>query len=62
MTTETVNQGLTIGNSGDPMRMLGRLKRLKESLPRAEGERKASLQAEIKTIEAQIAALKAALG
>lgn len=61
MADEVVNKGLTIGNPNDPLRIIGRLKRLKESLPRAEGDRKASMEAEIASLEAKVSELRAAL-
>lgn len=56
------NKGLTIGNPNDPLRIIGRLNRLKEALPRAQGERKASMEAEIARLEAKVAEIKEALG
>ena len=60
--SEQVNKGLTIGNPNDPLRIVGRLGRLKQSIERAEGDRKAELQAEIQRLEAHVAEIKAALG
>jgi len=61
MADETVNRGLTIGDSSDPMRMIARRKRLQQSLERAEGERAQLLQAEIDSLTERIDELKAAL-
>lgn len=58
---ETVNQGLTIGNASDPIRMIERRKRLLQSLERATGDRKVTLQAEIDAITENLDAIRAAL-
>jgi hypothetical protein len=59
--SEEVQKGLTIGNPNDPFRIVGRLSRLKQAVARAEGDRKAALEAEIASLEARVAALREAL-
>lgn len=53
--------GATINGPVTIERLLERKARLQQAVTRAEGERKASLEAEIAAIEAQFAELRAAL-
>lgn len=51
----------TLGSGPDIARLVGRRTRIKDALTRAEGERKTNLEAELATIEQQIADLRAQL-
>lgn len=54
-------KGLTIGNPNDPARIAGRIQRLRQSIERADGERKAEMQAELDGLLAKVEAIKASL-
>lgn len=56
-------QRATVGRAvaGDAVRLAARRARLRKALGRAEGERKAALQAELAAIESQFEAMRAAL-
>jgi hypothetical protein len=58
---DEVQKGVRIGNPDDPFRMAGRIARLREALERAEGDRKAELQAEIDRHTGRLAEMRAAL-
>lgn len=51
----------TLGSGPDIARLVGRRSRLKQAIVGAEGERKTNLEAELATIEGQIADLRAQL-
>lgn len=59
--TDTVNNGLKIGNPDDPARIAARLTRLRQSAERAEGSRKTELDAEIARHTARLTEIRAAL-
>jgi len=54
-----VQNGVKIGNATDPARITARLARVRDALKRAEGDRKASLQAEESQLLAQVEQIKA---
>lgn len=51
----------SLGGAPNIARLAGRRARINDALTRAEGERKTSLEAELATIDEQIAELRAAL-